>query len=138
MYLTAQRVLKRNTGETGINAFSYLHDVKALPDLDWENPDLDLVVNTCPGRLVENEYDLSPGGNEVLSYLDVISDDSTTPMEIQTALDAFQGTLPGKNLPFVHGMGRIAVRFGAVVGLSGAEEIEYKALKGRLQKFLKT
>ncbi len=136
MYLTAHRILKRNTPKTGINAFLHRHDVKALPDIDWEDPNLDLVVNACPGRLVEKECDLSPGGNEVLSYLDVVSDDATTPMEIQTALDAFQNTLPGKSLPFVYGIGRIAVRFGAVVGLSGAEEIEYKALKGRALKLL--
>ncbi len=71
MYLTAQRVEGR-AGE-GINAYRH-ETVLSLP-VDWEAVDQgELSLESPSRRLVE----LPPGGNSVLSYLDVVGGDAVT------------------------------------------------------------
>jgi hypothetical protein len=70
MYIVAQRVRGRNDA-VGVNATRYEH----VPgEVDWTRPDvLDFVTTQAPGRRVAQEFALTPGGNAVLSYADVVA-----------------------------------------------------------------
>ena len=70
MYIVAQQVRGRNDA-VGVNATRYEH----VPgEVDWTRPDvLDFVTTQAPGRRVAQEFALTPGGNAVLSYADVVA-----------------------------------------------------------------
>jgi hypothetical protein len=56
-----------------INAFLHRHratDLEQFPTLDEDV--LDYIVNETPGTLVQQAAPLPPGGNRVLSYVDVV------------------------------------------------------------------
>ena len=66
MYLTAQRV--KGQAGTGINAF--LHDGSIGVDVDWAAFDKGEV---SPGDMSRQSVEVPPGGNSVLSYLDIVA-----------------------------------------------------------------
>ncbi|MFI5068978.1 MAG: hypothetical protein ACHP9Z_34055, partial [Streptosporangiales bacterium] len=73
MYLTAQRV-KPADGESEVHAFLHLHDREDCPFPD----DRRQVALKAPGRLVTRwptEPRVAPGGNDVVSYLDIAVQD---------------------------------------------------------------
>lgn len=67
MLLTTQRV--RGTGGGGVNVLLYRHE----PDrpLRWKDPAS--VIELDPGVLASVSIELPPGGNDVLSYLDIVA-----------------------------------------------------------------
>lgn len=70
MYLVAQRVRSVH-GMTGINSTRYEH---TEGEVDWARPDVfEFVTTQTPGRRVAQELVVPPGGNAVLSYLDILS-----------------------------------------------------------------
>lgn len=70
MYLTAQRVVSP-AGQEGINAFFYLHGPRTWIDA----PPADVWPEHNPGELVAQHLSVSPPGNRVRSYLDLIAPD---------------------------------------------------------------
>ena len=71
MYLTAQRV-RNHKGLKDLHAFLHLHDLEPTAlSLPFRVP------QNNPGRLVMQSSPMSipPGGNSVVSYLDVVVDD---------------------------------------------------------------
>jgi uncharacterized protein YbjT (DUF2867 family) len=108
MYVTAHRVQAPN-GERGINAFLHLHgdsfpwpaDPSSLPEAD-------------PGRIARKSVAIPPGGNTVLSYLDVLARDGTPPAKLARALRSFEAALDEKTNPAVLTRSGVTIRFGAV------------------------
>jgi hypothetical protein len=70
MYLTTQRV-RNDEGLEELHAFLHLHGVEASLSDPFEVPQLN------PGRLVMDSGPtlIPPGGNSVISYLDIVADD---------------------------------------------------------------
>ena len=69
MYLTAQRVISPS-GENGINGFLYEHGT-----VTWEKPPEP--IKNAIGELVHTFIMVTPGNNQVMSYVDVIAPDNT-------------------------------------------------------------
>ncbi|MCB1077739.1 MAG: hypothetical protein KDM64_07930 [Verrucomicrobiae bacterium] len=89
MYLTAQRVTNPTTGATGINCFLHLHGRSLGITPDWRFDDVNRISNQYPGEKTASKTDLSPGGNRVLSYLEIVSEDTTKPSDLLEAITAF-------------------------------------------------
>lgn len=110
MYATAQRVQDRE-GHTAIHTFVHRHDPSDCPF----PADPRTVPQSAPGRLVwRDTHDVPPGGNAVLSYVDLVVPDEQwsanwTP-ELQS-LAKFTGQLP---VPFEERVGPVLVIFNAV------------------------
>ena len=86
MYATAQRV--RCEGREGINAFVFSHASENFSQIEWEHPDLPLIARELPGDRRAERVDIAPGGNQVLSFLDVAARDGTHIDEVRSALSA--------------------------------------------------
>lgn len=95
MYLTAQRVRSRTA--SGINVYKYLHG-PTLPERDG-HPDMERVTTDSPGYLVESTLEIEPGGNDVLSALDVAADDDVGAEVIEGRLRAIEGDVATTTLP---------------------------------------
>jgi hypothetical protein len=97
MYLTAQRVRSRTA--SGINVYKYLHG-PTLPQRDGQ-PDIDRVTTDSPGYLVDSTIEIEPGGNDVLSALDVAADDDVGAEVIEGRLRAIEGHVAMATLPTI-------------------------------------
>lgn len=84
MYLTVQRVYAPHRG-TGINGALYVHGA-TRSDPGWNPPDLRSIVDRNLGQRVAARLDLSPGGNAVQAFLDVVGPDDVTIEEVSEAL----------------------------------------------------
>ncbi len=137
MYAAAHRVVHRD-GRTGINAFLHHHGPQfSWPAAPWTLPE------TNPGDLVRERIEVPPGGNRVLSYLDVLAPDDATPAEIDVALtglwlelvadeagpSAPTGPLPN---PTVYKRGHVVLRFGVEDGLVPGRALELAELRDRI------
>ena len=138
MYLSAHRV-RRLTGvgvRVGIDAFLYEHDSDELPeDMSADNGIVDQIANQNPGNLVAESVDLVPGGNTVLSFVDVVGREGLEKEPIREFLkqkeDAIENHFRKAQVPFTDSMQEIAVKFGIAYGLRGQEVREYMALADR-------
>ena len=129
MYVTAQRVFAPATGKAGINVFLHAHQPGELP-----HP-LDLatarrVAESCPGKQVAQVLGLRPGGNRILSYLDIIAADDEPPATIGQALTAIaeDASVGWPKVPLEWLAAGVAIRFEAVTGLYEQNHAEFKAL----------
>ncbi len=127
MYATAHRVRSRQD-QLGINAFLHQHGEGKVDGIDWDNIDMSFVTERATGALVSEYTEVAPGGNSVLSYLDVVCPDETPVEEIEKAVFHAKAALDTSLRPLVRRFPKIVVRFGAVFGLRGAEGVEYDAL----------
>lgn len=87
MYLTAQRVRTR-TGAEGVNTFLFLHRGERIPGMSWTTPDVKRIADQHPGRVVVQRREQDSVGNAVLSYLDVVAEDSHGIPLLKAALSA--------------------------------------------------
>jgi hypothetical protein len=129
MYLTAHRILAPS-GETGINAFLHGHGKSPLPSLEQPNA-IALVADTLPGDILAHVCDVKPGGNRVLSFIDIVAADDCPLDAIGRALDDLGNSLPAASLPVSNVGNGIGVRFGANFGLYDALGKEYRDLAQR-------
>jgi hypothetical protein len=135
MYLTAQRV--RSKEAEGINVFRYVHRDMPVPSA----PDGELApdkVLSPPGYLVDYSADVPPGGNDVLSFLEVVGPDDVSSQEIVERLQETEAALASSELPqtWFKQVKSLVVRFN-VIGLSGEPaRQEFGALFGRLRAHL--
>lgn len=97
MYCGAQRV--RSAARAGINGFLFWHLGSFLPLTATGHPDLELVSKFHPGTLVQLQSDIPPGGNEVLSFLDVAAPDSVPGSIIAEHLRSVEAEVPGWKMP---------------------------------------
>lgn len=75
MYIVAQRVISP-AGQSGVNAFLFFHGDQEIPGMSWSNPDVGAIADAHPGTLVLQRVERPPGGNDVVSYLDLVAPDS--------------------------------------------------------------
>lgn len=122
MYLTAQRV--RSGTRTGINVLLYRHP-PGLP-IAWADPVI--VVEQDPGELVSAQIEVPPGGNAVLSYLDIVAEESVRSEQVVEHLEGLRGTVLRDGLASVHGVG---LRFTVLAGSVASPEPEYRELVQR-------
>ena len=130
MYLTAHRVKSRQAA-VGISVFLHVHSSPEYADLTWELPDVTDIAQSRPGVLVSHSYDLPPGGNSVLSYLDIAAADDASAETIEGALSAFRTRIPGQEAPIVVSDRGVGIQFSAVLGLADRLEEEFDELRGR-------
>ena len=93
MYLTAQRIRTVGGREEGINVLMYRHggDIGAV---NWEDPDFEELTTRNPGDLVARSTPIRPGGNHVLSFLDVLAPETATEDDLRDALGNLSVTMP--------------------------------------------
>jgi hypothetical protein len=112
MYLTAQRVRARG-GREGINVLLYRHGSDAA--VNWENPDFEELTMKTPGSLVARSTPIRPGGNNVLTFLDVLAPDSVTEAELGEAFRTMSVTMPLEARRWRGRSERVSARFLAEV-----------------------
>ena len=86
MLLTAQRVVARGTRTHGINVYCFAHGPYTWPRV----PD-GLLPDVNPGELVQQWLQIDPGGNYIVSYLDVVAPDDVPPMDLYQRLASLLG-----------------------------------------------
>jgi hypothetical protein len=107
MYLTAQRVVTR-MGHGGVNVYEYIHGpvrwAHPLPPAYW--PEYN------PGYLNRRDERVPPGGNAVISYLDVVAPDEVPPGEKTQWIAAIKDAIPAEPFGQPYEFGPLWVRFG--------------------------
>lgn len=129
MYLTAQRVLAPS-GETGINVFLHVHGNSRLPSLELPNA-IALVADTQPGEMTAHGCDVKPGGNRVLSFIDIVAPDGCPMDAITVAVEELGRRIATAALPVSAINNGVGVRFGANSGLYDALDQEFRELAQR-------
>lgn len=81
MYVTAHRV-RNSSGMEGVNAFYYVHG-PSLPS------DLGSIPDGDPGTLCTQSLAISPPGNRVRSFLDIVAPDGEGWPEVRHAFMSF-------------------------------------------------
>ena len=141
MYLTAQRVrrIRGNNTEVGIDAFLHHHDDHELPDkMQEDRYIIDRVVNRNPGKLIAESVDLVPGGNSVLSFVDIVGKEGLDKERIQEFLDRVGRDVKDTHTSITKSANDIAVRFEVTFGLQGQESREYNALTERAMRLFES
>jgi hypothetical protein len=122
--LSAQRV-RSSDGVVGINAFRYRAEVLDEPHIDFDALD---------GRAVLEHESLAlpPGGNQVLSYLDVMTRDDLDPSRMAAWIIEVCGSTELGPPPFEQKRSGDRLRFNVVLGLVPTWREELSDLAGRL------
>lgn len=119
MYLTAQRVYSLRARKTGVNAFLYRHGDSTVPGMSWEQPVVEQVADEHIGTRGPERVEIAPGGNRVLSFVDIVAADSVPISRIEEAVGEFRARFSPGRLPVAIRLGKVAIRFGAQSGLTG-------------------
>jgi hypothetical protein len=112
MYLTVQRVFAPHRG-AGINGALYRHR-SSRTQREWDPPDLRAVVSSNLGDQVASRVDVTPGGNAVRSFLDIVCPDDVEGAEIREALRRFAGDITDTRE--LRTYGPIAIEFCLALG----------------------
>ena len=123
MYLTAQRV--RSENRTGVNVLLYRHS----PSLDVSALDPASIVETDPGELVSAGIAVPPGGNAVISYLDVVAAESLRTETIVERIEIFRDAAIRDGAASQDG---VSVRFALLAGATMRPQPEYRELSQRM------
>lgn len=124
MLLTAQHV-RSAAGVEGVNAFCNLHG-----SFVWQGEPPDGIPESNPGEPANQIIAVSPGGNDVRSYLDVVAPDETPTSEILAAVHQFVLAMRGRPLPWKATIGRCTIQFGLDLGLESMLVDEFRSLLG--------
>lgn len=137
MYAGAQRVRSRE--RSGINVFLYSHGSVPVPCTVTGHPDLREIADLQPGRLLRAASDVEPpGGNDVLSFLDVAAPEDVQISDVISCLERAQSEVASTGLPrtWYAQTVKVTLMFSAR-NLSGEPaRQEYEALKRRLVRLL--
>lgn len=133
MYATSHRV--QNRPRQGINAFLHEHG----PRFAWPSEPAELIglPEKRPGRIVGRLVALPPGGNPVLSYLDVLAPDGTRWRTLAAALTRLGHELPEMPNPCAFCSGRVFIRFGVELALEDHRKAELHALGSRMRQLFR-
>jgi len=107
MLLTAQRVLSPHSHARGVNVYQYLHGSYV-----WDRVPDEFLPEANPGELVAQWIELSPGGNRVVSFLDVVAPDEVDAIELQQRLASLKHWLPPSGHPTTAYWDPFWLRFG--------------------------
>jgi hypothetical protein len=88
MLLTAQRVMSPVSHRQGVNVYQYQHGPYA-----WERVPNEFLPEANPGELVAQWIHLPPGGNRVVSFLDVVAPDHIGGVELHQLLASLKHRL---------------------------------------------
>jgi len=132
MYITAHRVVSPRDDKEGINAYFHKHGDKELSAVNWDSPEVVLLADKNPGDLVRASYELPPGGNRVLSYLDVFAPNGTDEATVRSTLEELQKTLSNLDAPLARNIDGIGIRFSTIMGRRDRSREEFAELKQRL------
>lgn len=120
MYASAQRV-RSPDGKVGVNSALYLHD---LNEIEWTRDDVFKFVSThAPGRLVWQRNELPPGGNTVVSYVDIVSPDPLDEAALSEILRALDASVAQQDRGRMEGTGWWAEYLTPDTGTRGQKEI---------------
>jgi hypothetical protein len=132
MYVTAQHVISapRANGrhDEGINAFFYMHGPHA-----WDDP-APFMPETNPGVITDDRIEVTPGGNRVRSYLDIVAPDGT---HTDTLASAVLAVPAFTSFPVTWDAGNVRCRFGVEYGLAEDWEREMRRLLARVVLLLR-
>lgn len=107
MYLTAQRVVSAR-GQRGVNVYEYLHGGET-----WDQPlPRNLLPERNPGALNRQWLEIPPGGNAVISYLDVVVPDAVPQEVIARWLAVLKHVVRAEHFPQEYVAGPLWIRFG--------------------------
>ncbi len=120
MYLTAHRVLALAAQEEGINAFYRVHGV------NWQG--VDATPAGAQSTLVEEHREITPGGNRVRSYLDIIAPDASNPRVIVADFQRFLTSSSPQKFPVVHLGGSARFELGLELSLAASWRAEAELL----------
>ncbi len=133
MYLTAQRVAQIDGPHYGINGFLFLHGEAVLPVDPDGDPDLESIATNPPDEAVSVVESLPPGGNGVLSYLDVAAPDDCATETLKRTLEQLRSFVPTRvdNSPFVDTecFDGVAVRIHLSSRTPLSPALEYRSLR---------
>ena len=119
MLLTAQRVISPRSRERGVNVYQYLHGPYA-----WERVPNEFLPESTPGELVAQWIQLPPGGNRVVSFLDVVAPDEIGTVQLQQRLASLKHRLQFSGNPTTAYWDPLWVRFGcAALPVPWAKEL---------------
>lgn len=131
MYLTAHHVKARN-GSVGINAYFSRHSHADELRIDWNRLDIAQIADEIGGETVVQSIEIQPGGNSVLSYLDVVAPENTDPGFIADSLRVFEYYVKEGRFPAVMATARIGLRFGVIIGLQRLAVAEFRRLRAHV------
>lgn len=131
MYLTAHRV-KAHDGSAGINAYFSRHSPADELRIDWDRLDIAQIADEIGGETVMQSIEVQPGGNSVLSYLDVVAPEHTDPGFIADSLRVFEYYVKEGKFPAVMATPRIGLRFGVIIGLQRLAVAEFRRLRAHV------
>lgn len=120
MYVVAQRVISTG-GSSGINAFLFLHGELEIQGMSWSDPDVEVIADSHPGKLVLQRVEQPTGGNDVTSYLDIVASDSTELARLGRIL--LEISAPPSYV-FTWSVGQIGLRFASQSPEGYASEFE--------------
>ncbi len=126
MYLVAQRV-QSSRQEVGVNVFQYIHDHEfTMSELQTFTPEKN------PGELVKQWIEVPPGGNRVLSFLDVAVTNGVSPDVLISSLGALKHVLRRVGDQTEGLWGPLWIRYGYQSSLPMPWETELAALAGSI------
>src|SRR5262249_46162522 len=111
MYLTAQRVYSVTRKKTGINAFLYRHGAEVVPGMSWDRPVVETIADEHIGTRGPEHVEIAPGGNRVVSFVDIVAADGTPVERVEDAIRTFGANFPPERLPVSITLGTVAIRF---------------------------
>ena len=143
MHLSAHRVrrLKGKTAKIGINAFkrSTPRERSARRYAVLTNQNIvDQIANNNTGKLVAESVDLVPGGNSVLSFVDIVGRENLDKERIQEFINQMEPETKGIHHPITKSASDMAIKFGIAYGLQGYETREYRALAERAMRLFES
>ncbi|HKY38691.1 MAG TPA: hypothetical protein VJN18_22265 [Polyangiaceae bacterium] len=95
MFLTAQRVVSPATHRQGVNVYHYLHGGYVWNDMPEE-----FLNGATNGELVAQWLNLKPpGGNRVISFLDIVAPDDVPAIDLQQRLASLKHWLQPRGDP---------------------------------------
>jgi len=106
MLLVAQRVISTRHRVQGVNCYRYRHGAVSWPT------DPRVMLDDPRKALERKDVHLRPGGNRVISFLDVAAPETALPGEILERLNEFKSQDPPREFPVERVLGACAVRFG--------------------------
>ena len=138
MYVAAQRV--RSASAVAINVFIYQHAPARVPMRSDGAVDVERVAEEFQGQLVGSKTPVPPGGNAVLSYLDVAALDGTPPDTFESLSFPRAAQPAPAGIPRVWTQNGMGVRFGAqfyIVDYSRAAD-EFEQLRRAIVEALRS
>lgn len=131
MYLTAHHVKARD-GSAGVNSYFSRHSHADELRIDWNRLDIAQIADEIGGETVVQSIEVRPGGNSVLSYLDVVAPEHTDPGFIADSLRMFEYYVKEGGFPTVMTTPRIGLRFGVIAGLQRLATAEFRRLRAHV------